>query len=195
MECRKPQPFGSCRHGLNRWEQGCDCERSGGAQPWKEILRHALNNLSRKAYEQYVSEVQEALSISRVARDGYIGLHDGWISEKTFWHQYGKQHKKPSSGKLVYKTRLLLEAQYFLQQAYTSCAWYWESYTSGEVQIVLDAAKRAMHLIFQATGVDWQEAFVRDLQKVGGYPQGYRSQPLQELAPCAFEQRVRPLRI
>jgi hypothetical protein len=185
----------SCSHRLERWEHGCDCERSGGYQPWKEILRHALNNLSRKAYELYESEVREVLPVPHAARNGYIGLHDGWLSERAFWQTHGKHHKKPSSGKLVHKIRLLLEAHYFLQQAYTSCAWYWESYTSGEVQIVLDAARRAMHLIFQATGIELQEAFVRDLQKVGGYPQGYPYQPLTEITPCEFENRIRHLRM
>jgi hypothetical protein len=91
---------------------------------------------------------------------------------------------------LKYTTRLLLEAQYFLQQAFTSCAWYWESYESNEVKIVLNAARRAMYLIFQATGVDFQKAFVDDLQKIGGYPKRYAYQPLNTIAQCAFEKRV-----
>ena len=180
----------SCRHGLTRWECGCDCDRSGGYQQWKEVLRHALNNLSKKASELYEIEVRTVLPVPHEARNGYIGLHDGWGREGDFWKVYGRNGKGPSESQLNYTTRLLLEAQYFLQQAFTSCAWYWESYESNEVKIVLNAARRAMHLIFQATGVDFQKAFIDDLQKIGGYPQGYAYQPLNTIAQCAFEKRV-----
>jgi hypothetical protein len=181
----------SCSHGLQRWEQGCDCERSGGYQPWKEVLRHALNNLSQRAYELYEHGVQGVLLSAQAARDGYIGLHEGWLTEKAFWRAYGQNHQKPANREQATQALLLLEAQYFLQQAYTSCAWYWESYTSGEVRIVLDAARRAMQLLFLATGSDLQDAFVQDLQSIGGYPEEYIAQPLRELPLCAFEQRVR----
>ena len=180
----------SCKHGVSRWDTGCDCTNFGapGKNAWKRILRQALHALALQAYELFEAEVRDALPEPHKARNEYIRLRNGWMTEGDFWSEYGRNHCKPDNAALVYKTMLLLEAQYYMQQAFTSCGWYWESFDNYQAQNNLLFAYRAIHLMLQATGGNFDTNFLDDLSAIQQYKPA-----LHELEPLEFEQKLNPL--
>ena len=155
--------------GLARWDTGCGCPESGGKASWKPALRRALDTLSQRAYQQFEEETRPALPAMWLARDDYVALRHGLITEDAFWRKHGKDARKPDNRGLVWKTRLLLEAQYYLQQSFTSCAWYWGSANRIDGFNTIKFATRGIDLIRRATGVNFSPDFLRDLQQIQEY--------------------------
>jgi len=104
-----------------------------------------------------------------LARDDYVALRNGLITEDAFWRKHGKDSRKPDNRRLVSKTRLLLEAQYYLQQSFTSCAWYWGSANRIEPINTIKFATRGIDLIRRATGVNFSPEFLRGLRQIQEY--------------------------
>jgi hypothetical protein len=151
----------SCAHGVARWGKGCECTE--GDSSWKPQLRLALDHLSARLDEVFERETARMLYDPWAARDGYLGLHNDWQSRRDFWSRYGK-----NKGGLIRKnarrqTESLLAAQYFGQCMYTSCGFFFEDLDRIEPKNDIAFARRAISLVWQATGIDLESDFLVDL--------------------------------
>src|SRR5207237_2513814 len=94
----------------------------------------------------------------------YLDLRNGWVTPESFWTEYGKEHHLPENTALVERTLLLLEAQYYQQYSFTSCGFFFEDLDRLEPRNDIAFARRAISLIWQATGIDLQRDFLEDLK-------------------------------
>jgi hypothetical protein len=67
---------------------------------------------------------------------------------------------------------MLLEAQYFGQCMYTSCGFFFEDLDRIEPRNDIAFARRAISLVWQATGIDLETAFVADLEHTRSWRTG-----------------------
>jgi len=161
VELRTPSAW-SCGHGVARWSTGCECTE--GDSSWKAPLFVAFSRLSEKGdvlFERYASET---LVDPWAARDEYLPLRHGWETPESFWARHGKEHHQPTDEQLKRRTLQLLEAQYYQQYSFTSCGFFFEDLDRIEPRNDIAFARRAVSLIWQATGVDLQQDFVKDLE-------------------------------
>ncbi|GHO44492.1 DUF3536 domain-containing protein [Ktedonospora formicarum] len=159
VQLRVPSAW-SCEHGVARWGTGCSCTE--GESNWKPVLRRALSRLAERGdllFEQYASEILED---PWAARNDYLALRNGWESEESFWTRHGKGGQRPSA-LLEYRAQRLLEAQYYQQYSFTSCAFFFEDLDRIEPRNGIAFARRAISLIWQAIDVDLQYDFLQDL--------------------------------
>ena len=152
----------SCAHGVARWNTGCDCTE--GHSDWKGPLRHAVSHLNEQANRLYEQKTSETLHDPWAARDDYMSLRNGWITQEEFWSRHGKSYILPSNPEQVRQTEMLLEAQYYQQYSFTSCGWFFEDLARIEPSNNINFARRAISLIWQATSVDLQTDFLKNLQ-------------------------------
>jgi alpha-amylase/alpha-mannosidase (GH57 family) len=170
----------SCAHGVARWSTGCTCTE--GDSRWKPALLKAITKLNDSGtciFEQYASK---ALDDPWAARDEYLALHNGWEAAENFWERHGKQHCMPDA-QLAWRIQTLLEAQYYHQYSFTSCGWFFEDLDRIEPRNDIAFARRAISLTWQATGVDLQCAFVKDLQSVRSWRSGTTGADLYRRLP------------
>ncbi len=151
----------SCSHGVARWGSGCGCTE--GDASWKPQLRHALDNLAAQIHQIFEREAARTLHDPWEARNGYLGLYQGWLAHREFWSRYGKNKGRLVTRSAKRRTESLLAAEYFGQCMYTSCGFFFEDLDRIEPRNDIAFARRAISLIWQTTGVDLQRSFVRDL--------------------------------
>ncbi|HEU5441025.1 MAG TPA: DUF3536 domain-containing protein [Ktedonobacterales bacterium] len=173
----------SCSHGVNRWSTGCDC--TAGDSHWKPALRAALDALAARLHGVFAQTTAETLHDPWAARDGYLARRMGWIAEHEFWERYGKNDGRPLSRADQERTERLLEAEYFGQAMYTSCGFFFEDLDRIEPRNDIAFARKAISLVWQATGIDLESDFVRDLAAARSWRSGlsgadiYRQLPPQ----------------
>ena len=179
VELREPSAW-SCAHGVARWSTGCTCTE--GDSLWKPALLKAITQLNERGaqiFEQYTSE---ALADPWAARDEYLALRTGRETTASFWERHGKQHSMPDA-ELAWRTLTLLEAQYYHQYSFTSCGWFFEDLDRIEPRNDIAFAHRAISLIWQATGIDLQSAFVKELQAAKSWRTGVTGADLYRKLP------------
>lgn len=189
VQLRVPSAW-SCAHGVARWSTGCHCTE--GDSSWKPTLRQALTNLATKGdalFEQYGGET---LIDPWAARDDYLALRNGWESEESFWARHGKQQRQPDTQQ-AWRTRLLLEAQYYHQYSFTSCGFFFEDLDRIEPRNDIGFACRAISLTWQALGIDLQHKFVQDLQAPRSSRTGKNGADLYRELPVVPEGLLPPL--
>jgi hypothetical protein len=190
VELRLPSAW-SCSHGIARWSEGCECTEGDSA--WKGILRQALDQLAVRGdqlFEQYASET---LSDPWSARNGYLGIHNGWEAEAGFWADFGKGQRQPADENLARRTMQLLEAQYYQQYSFTSCGFFFEDLDRIEPRNDLGFARRAISLYWQALGVDLQTDFLRDLQAAKSWHTTFNGAELYRQLPVVDAALLPPL--
>ena len=72
----------------------------------------------------------------------------------------------------ILQAQQLLEAQYYLQCAWTSCGWFFEDLDRIEPKNNIAFARRAISLIWQATGYDLQQDFLESLSEARSWRTG-----------------------
>ena len=160
----------SCAHGVARWGQGCECTE--GDASWKPTLRRALDSLSARLNETFEQHTAATLYDPWAARDAYLGLRNGWMSADDFWSQHGKNDGRATSTAAEARTLQLLEAQYFGQWMYTSCGFFFEDLDRIEPRNDIAFARRAISLVWLATGRDLESDFLRELGAVRSWRTG-----------------------
>ena len=164
VHLRTPSSW-SCVHGVDRWSAGCSC--TAGDATWKLALRFALDRLSERLNEIYARSTATILPDPWAARDGYIELRNGLLLPGSYWARYSRLHETSRAARSQMKiTRQLLEAQYMGQCMYTSCGWFFDGLDRLESRNNIAFARKAISLIWQATGIDLQQAFLADLAAV-----------------------------
>lgn len=160
VQLRVPSAW-SCHHGVARWSTGCACTES--ESDWKPALRQALDHLSEQVNTLFERYTEMVFSDPWAARDAYLPLRNGWMTPEHFWERYGKGITGPGQMALTMRARLFLEAQYFMQLSFTSCGFFFEDLDRIEPHNSIAYARRAISLIWQASGCDLQREFVADL--------------------------------
>jgi len=129
------------------------------------MLRQALLTLAERGDALFEQCAGETLKDVWAARNAYLEVRNGWMAKENFWREYGKDGCVPEDVRLVERTMLLLEAQYYQQYSFTSCGFFFEDLDRIEPRNDIAFARRAISLIWQATGVDLQKLFVEDLRR------------------------------
>lgn len=150
----------SCMHGVNRWSAGCSC--TAGETVWKPALRAALSRLAERLHEIFACATAMTLLDPWATRDTYIALRNGFTTPETYWMRHGVS--QPFSDCAFHEQTLqLLEAEYYGQCMFTSCGWFFEDLDRLESRNNIAFARKAISLIWQATGIDLQRDFLADL--------------------------------
>jgi hypothetical protein len=145
-------------HGVARWVTGCECTPGDGR--WKGALRRALDNLSGEIDLVYTAEARAAGANPWPLRDAYIAVVLGQMDGLAFLATQGLGNlPAPLADRLL----KLLQAEFYRQRMYASCAFYFEELTRAEPRFAIANAARAVTLVKEATGEDLSRGFRRDL--------------------------------
>src|SRR5262249_25226588 len=117
------------------------------------------------------------------ARDEYMGLRQQWLSAEEFWARHGRGHEMPLSEVACRRAEKLLEAQYWGQAMYTSCGFFFEDLDRLEPRNDIAFARRAISLVYEATGRDLETAFVQDLAASRSWRTGLTGSDLYRQLP------------
>src|SRR5579863_2150227 len=180
----------SCGHGVARWDTGCEC--TDGDSSWKGTLRQAFNNLAKRGDALFEQSAGEVLNDPWAARNDYLALRNGWMTESQFWSEHGKQDRIPDDTWLAQRALLLLEAQYYQQYSFTSCGFFFEVLDGIEPRNNIAFARRAISLVWQAVGIDLQNDFLVDLQAARSERTGYTGADLYGQLPVVREELLPP---
>jgi alpha-amylase/alpha-mannosidase (GH57 family) len=151
----------SCSHGLNRWVAGCDC--TPGDSRWKGTLRRALDHLASELDWSYAQEAQRAGVDPWPLRDDFIAVQLEQIDGRTLFAKHGLDHLSSEDAQHLL---WLLEAQFYRQRMYASCAFFFEDLDRQEPRYAIANAVQAIALNYYATGDDLSGSFRRDLRIV-----------------------------
>jgi len=148
----------SCAHRLDRWAVGCGC--TPGDSRWKGALRRALDNLACDLDQVYACETQRLGLEAWPLRDSYIAVILGQKNGPALLSANGLGHlRQLEQGRLL----ALLEAQFYRQRMYASCAFFFEDLDRREPRYAIANGIRALALTLRATGDDLSHSFRRDL--------------------------------
>jgi hypothetical protein len=172
----------SCAHGVARWSTGCACTQ--GDASWKPALRAAMDHLAERVDLLFEHYAGLTLADPWAARDGFLEWRQHWLSPAEFWERFGTGGQQPGSALQAVRTWHLLEAEFRMQAAYTSCGWFFEDLDRIEPRIVVNAARCAISHLWQALHADLQTDFMKDLAQVHSWRNNltgdvlYRALPL-----------------
>ena len=154
-----PNTAWSCPHRLDRWTVGCDC--TPGDSRWKGALRRAMDNLACDLDMAYVDEMRRLGVKPWKLRDDYITVVLGQRDKLQFLaeHDLGRL-----SGAERNRVLWLLEAQFYRQRMYASCAFFFEDLERNEPRYGIANGIRALALTRYATGGDLSAGFRQDLE-------------------------------
>lgn len=176
----------SCWHGVDRWSGGCECDGTHSAEQraWKPALRHAIEHLQEEGDIMFETYARRVLHDPWAVRDDYISLRNGWIAPEHFWERHAKTTLGGGTDTTsIHLVQHLLEAQYRLQEAFTSCGWFFEDLDRIEPKNNIAFARKAMSLMWLATGYDLQTDFLKDLAKAQSWRTGRTGADLYHCLP------------
>ncbi|MEA3338853.1 MAG: DUF3536 domain-containing protein, partial [Chloroflexota bacterium] len=148
----------SCSHRLDRWVVGCSCTPGDGR--WKGALRRALDNLACDLDSVYVQEARRLRLAPWSLRDDYIAVVLGQIDKHAFLTGNGLARLGSEEAQ---RLLWLLEAQFYRQRMYASCAFFFDDLDRLEPRYAIANGIRALALARYATGDDLSHSFRRDL--------------------------------
>lgn len=157
----------SCSHGVERWKNNCGCNSNiheGWNQQWRAPLRDSFDWIRDQLIPLYEKEMSVFVQDPWKLRDDYISV----IRDRSEDHVtiFLTEHTgRKISQKQKVKMLKLLEMQFHAMLMYTSCGWFFDEVTGLEsMQDILYAA-RALQLAKDITGTDYEEEFIRLLEK------------------------------
>jgi alpha-amylase/alpha-mannosidase (GH57 family) len=154
----------SCVHGVERWRNDCGCNTGGRPswhQRWRKPLREALDWLRDELVLVYERETSDILRDPWEARNEYINVildrHEDTI--RKFLKDHCIRTVEPN------RVLRLLEMQRNALLMYTSCGWFFDEISGIETTQILQYACRAIQLVSQSTGKEFEEEFIRRLEQ------------------------------
>ena len=156
----------SCAHGVERWRGDCGC--SGGTpgyrQKWRGPLREALDWLRDKVAAFFEHEGQKYLKNPWEARDDYIKviLDRSRESIEQWLASHALRALNPEESIRLLK---LMEMQRSAILMYTSCGWFFDDISGIETTQILRYAARAISLVHELSGLNYELEFSRLLEK------------------------------
>lgn len=170
----------SCKHGgVARWSTGCSCTE--GDPAWKPALLHALIHLASSLDHLFETEGSRILENPWKARNDYLLVRLGWEPMDRFWARHARAGA--SSIADILRAKQLLEAQYWMQCARTSCGWFFEDPSRIEPMNNLAFARRAISLMWETLQIDLQTEFLKDLEAVRSWRTGARGDAFYRALP------------
>ena len=179
VEIHEPSSW-SCSHGVDRWNTGCACTEGRG--DWKEALREAITQLALAGHGIFEYLGEQILTDPWAARNDYLALRNGWELPERFWARHGRSGRMDIAS--IMQAQQLLEAEYWLQYSFTSCGFFFEDLDRIEPSNNIAFARRAISLIFQASGHDLQSQFVKNLAKAVSWRTGRTGADLYHALPA-----------
>ncbi|MCL2182557.1 MAG: DUF3536 domain-containing protein [Chitinispirillia bacterium] len=159
----------SCAHGVGRWSRDCGCSTGGlpgWHQRWRGPLREALRKLQAQVDFHFEARLSTLFADPWELRDKYISVMWEPTLAKTAEFLEEQSGKFSFTGELTAEVRRLLEAQKFMQFAFTSCAWFFCEISGIETVQNLAYACRALQLgVPEGSKLPVLEAFMEDLSK------------------------------
>lgn len=158
----------SCYHGVERWRSNCGCNTGGNEgwdQNWRRPLREAFDWVREKLISLYETEMQKYTSEPWEVRNRYIQV----IINRD--EEFVKQFLRENCGEgLIHDDHVhilkLLEMQYHAMLMYTSCGWFFDEVTGIESMQDIFYAKRAVQLAEEITGNNYEDEFIKLLEKI-----------------------------
>lgn len=157
----------SCVHGVERWRNDCGCNSGmhyGWKQEWRAPLRGALDWLRDNLAHIFEEHAGKYLNDPWHVRNEYIQIilkRDDVARDRLLLdaahHQLVEEEKI-----MVLK---LLEMQRFAMYMYTSCGWFFDELSGIETVQILHYAARAIQLAHEASGISFDETFVKLLER------------------------------
>lgn len=154
----------SCAHGVERWRSDCGCNTGGNPnwnQKWRKPLREALDWLRDQLVSIYEREASDVLKDPWRARDEYINVilkrNDDTI--RRFLKDHCSKVVEPN------KVFRLMEMQRNALLMYTSCGWFFDEISGIETVQILQYACRAIQLLHQTAGADFEAEFIKRLEQ------------------------------
>lgn len=153
----------SCRHGMARWDTGCDC--TPGDSSWKPALRSTLDLLADDIDAIYLHETRRIIEQPWRLIDQSIDV----VLERTDMRTLVDEHARKILN-VGHSQRIghLVKAQLHRQRMFASCGWFFEDLDRFEPRYVLANAARAIQLCRRAAGVDLGPVFRETLRSVRG---------------------------
>ena len=151
----------SCVHGVARWLTGCEC--TPGESRWKGALRRALDIRAGEIDRLYIEVARKHGAAPWPLRDDYIDVKLGKLDEPAFLAVHGLGHLTTDASRQLL---LMLEAEFYRQRMFASCAFFFEELTRFEPRYTLANAAKSIALVKEATGDDLSSGFRRDLAVV-----------------------------
>jgi alpha-amylase/alpha-mannosidase (GH57 family) len=159
----------SCAHGVGRWSRDCGCSTGGQPgwhQKWRGPFRAALEKLQAQIDFHFEARLSTLFTDPWALRDKYIGVMWEPTLSKTAEFLQAQSGKFSFSEELSAEIRRLLEAQKFMQFAFTSCAWFFSDISGIETIQNMAYACRALQLgLPEDSKLPVLEAFMEDLAK------------------------------
>ncbi|MBI2953819.1 MAG: DUF3536 domain-containing protein [Chloroflexi bacterium] len=148
----------SCHHGVKRWRDSCGCTDGNGS--WKWHLRRALGRLAARVDTVYELQTTNTLRDPWEALEQYIDVKLGAVS----WREFLSQHRiQGVTNRESSRVLRLLEAQYYRQLMFTSCAFFFEDLDRIEPRINITMAARVIALLGDTGVINLMNAFLDDL--------------------------------
>jgi len=150
----------SSGYGLARWATGSP--DTAGDSSWKGALRRALDNLRYQVdgvYQEELQRVDEAIDPIEL-RDAYVRVIIGDVGEEEFL----KLQEVDANGAESNRLLKLVQAQYYRQRMYASCAFFFDSLDDLSTRYGIASAAKAISLTNEAVGVNLEKDFRSDLR-------------------------------
>jgi len=155
----------SCAHGVGRWNRDCGCSDGGmygWDQKWRTPLRKSFDFLNNESNKVYAKKLGRYVKDLKKMRNEYIKV----ILKKQTKEEFLKIHlKKPCPDKNKPNFFKLLDAQYFCQLIYTSCAWFFADISGLEPMQNLKYAAIAIEILSEFLGDQLETDFLKILDK------------------------------
>lgn len=151
----------SCAHGVARWSTGCDCTE--GDRSWKPRLRGALDRLAARLEALSLEGTRGLVADFWAARDDFVRVRLGIAEPAELVREHAVRTLTAEEEQRVLQ---LLQAQWFGQRMYASCAWFWDDLDRVEPKYALASAAYAVRLARAATGDRLEADFLVDLSRV-----------------------------
>jgi len=156
----------SCSHGVERWRSDCGCSGNtpGYHQKWRTPLRNALDWLRDKLAVLFEHEGEKYLKNPWEARNDYVSvILDRSDESVDRWFQTHLSRELTEEEKI--KVLKLMESQRAALLMFTSCGWFFDEISGLETIQILRYAARAISLIRELTGLDFDIEFARLLER------------------------------
>ena len=155
----------SCAHGVERWRSDCGCRMAdtpGVDQRWRRPLRDLLDAVTDIAARLYAEHAGDDLRDPLEARHDYgVVLSARPADRERVRDQFLRKHRAAAGS--VERCWAWMEAERLRLEAWSSCAWFFDTVDRIETQQVLAEARAALGRYAELTGSDarpWFDAQV-----------------------------------
>jgi len=165
----------SCSHGIERWRSDCGCHEGrseANNQKWRGPLRKAVDRLNGRCAEVYEKQMLCLCSAPRDVRDNYISvINDRSVENVERFMREAAGRELDCQEKVHFSKLLEMERHGMLML--TSCGWFFDDISGIETVQVMQYAARAMQLLLEVNGENFEADFKSILADAPTSRKGY----------------------